>query len=98
MIPGYNCPRPTKAQYDDFMQKLVTGLHDAKIDGLSLIIHGSFCRGDYDIGRSDIDGILVFPDNVVIDKEHMRTASLILAEALHRNPVEFQVTVTDLTT
>jgi len=98
MILGYDTPRPKRENYADFEKKLVEGLRSLGIDGLSLLIYGSYVRGDFNPGRSDIDGLLIFPDNVVIVKEHFQQASLVLREAQRGNHIPFQVTVTDLRT
>ena len=98
MILGYNQERPKAENYRDFEQELVSGLTDLRIDGLSLMLYGSYVRGDFDAGRSDIDGVMIFPDHVVIDKKNLHNASLVLHQALRGNHVPFQVTVTDATT
>ena len=67
-------------------------------EGLSLMLYGSFVRGDWQAGRSDIDAVLIFPDDVVTDKKRFRDVSRIVSEALCRNPIPFQVTLTDLET
>lgn len=95
MLLGYNQPRPARENYLDFMRKLEKGINRADIAGLSLMIYGSFVRGEMDFGRSDIDGILIFDDDVVIDKEKLAVCSTIVAEALAQNHIPFQVTVTD---
>jgi len=98
MILGYNQPRPHKENYKDFQSKLVSGLKNLGINGLSLMFYGSFIRGDYNPGRSDIDAVLEFPDDVVIDKTNLRLCSKVLAEALEGNHIPFQVSVCDRTT
>ncbi len=96
MVLGYDEPRPTKGQYKDFLEKLIAGLEG--LEGLSLMLYGSYARGDWVPGRSDIDAVLVFPEDVVIDKKQLHVASKALAHALDGNPIPFQVTPTDLTT
>lgn len=98
MILGYNQPRPLKENYLDFQSKLVKGLKQLEIPELSLMIYGSFVRGDYDAGRSDIDGVLEFPDNVVIDKTNLDLCSRVLEDALSENHIPFQVSVCDRAT
>ncbi len=98
MLLGYNQPRPKEENYSDFMNKLVAGLKGLTIDGISLMIYGSYSRGEMDIGRSDIDGVMIFEEDVVIDKNHLTLCSKVLAEALRGNHVPFQVTVSDLRT
>jgi len=98
MILGYNQPRPQEENYLDFQSKLVGGMKGLNIDGLSLMFYGSFTRGDYNPGRSDIDAVLEFPDDVVIDKVNLSLCAKVLAEALEGNHIPFQVSVCDRTT
>lgn len=98
-IPGYNCERPTQENYDGFVTEFTRGLEDLKIEGLSLMLYGSYLRPqDFNPGRSDLDAVLVFPDNVVIDKINLHRASAVLSNALRNNLITFQVSVTDLAT
>lgn len=97
-ILGYNQKRPSEMNYKDFEQKLIEGLKDLDIKGLSLMIYGSFVRGDYNPGRSDIDAVMTFSDDVVIDKKNLGLVSKVLQQALKGNNIPFQVSVTDLST
>ncbi len=96
MVLGYNQPRPTAENYQDFMNKLVKGLEKLGDDGLSLMVYGSFVRRDYTAGRSDIDSVLTFPDDVVIPKEFIHEVSVVLYGALRGNNVPFQVCPLDV--
>jgi predicted nucleotidyltransferase len=98
MILGYNQPRRKEENYRDFQSKLVSGLKGLGIDGLSLMFYGSFVRGYYNPGRSDIDAVLEFPDDVVIDKANIGLCAKVLAESLEGNHIPFQVSVCDRTT
>jgi hypothetical protein len=98
MILGYNQARPKKQDYEEFEKKLVSGISGLNIDGLSLMLYGSYVRGDSDFGRSDIDAVLIFPDKYVINKENLHKASVVVHEALKGKNVPFQVTVTDIET
>lgn len=98
MILGYNEERPKEQNYQDLVEKLRTGLKNLGNQEISLMLYGSFVRGDYVPGRSDIDAVLVFPDKVIIEKKRLNAVSKILAEAQKGNNIPFQVTVTDLTT
>ena len=107
MVLGYDEKRPTKNQYEDFLGKLVDGLSDSWFDGLSLGVFGSFLRQDYVpgnhekgfvVGRSDIDALLIFPHDVVINKEIFLEAARIYDVAQRKNNIPFQVTVTDVST
>ncbi len=95
MIPGYNAPRPTKKNYDDFFNKLVDGLRLTDIRGLGLLVYGSVVRKEMNYGRSDIDAVLVFDDDTVINKRNLQECSTVLSWAMEGNNVPFQVTVTD---
>jgi len=99
MVLGYDQPRPTKENYEDFMTKLIQGLKGLGEDGLSLMIYGSYVREeDLMIGRSDIDAVLTFPYDVVIPKDFMHEVSVVLYEALRENNVPFQVCPLDVAT
>ena len=98
MLLGYNQPRPTEENYADFRDKLIAGIKDLDIPGLSLMIYGSYVRGDHDVGRSDVDAVMVFPDDVVIDKKNLAQVAIVLHQALKGNNIPFQVSVSDLTT
>lgn len=98
MILGYNQSRPIEKNYQDFESKLVDGLKGVDIGGLSLMFYGSYVRGDYNPGRSDIDAVLEFPDDVVINKKNLYMCSCVLAEALEGNHIPFQVSVCDRAT
>ncbi len=96
MVLGYNETRPAEKNYKDFIDKLRNGLFSLGQQGVSLMLYGSYVRGDYDPGRSDIDAVLIFPEDVVIDKSKLHQSSKVLANAQEGNNVPFQVTVTDL--
>lgn len=98
MLIGYNAPRPKEEDYDNFINSFTNGLKRSEIEGLSFMVYGSYVRGDANYGRSDIDGILVFDEDVVIDKINLGVCSKILMESQTGNHVPFQVTVSDLRT
>lgn len=98
MVLGYDEKRPTAEDYHNFERKITEGVKRLEIDGLSLMLYGSYIRGDFNPGRSDIDGVFIFPDDVVINKQNLHRASSVLHQALTGNPVPFQVTVNDITT
>jgi len=97
MIKGYYVPRPNRENYDNFLSKLILGL-EGLVDGLSLMFYGSFVRGELVYGRSDIDAVMIFPDDVVINKGDLAKVGTALYGALKGNNVPFQVTVADLST
>lgn len=98
MLIGYNCPRPTRENYDDFVSKLKEGLMGLNIKGLSLMVYGSYVRNDCDFGRSDIDGVLILSDNVVLNKANLASCSVVFSKALGGNNVPIQIGISDLTT
>src|SRR3989344_448128 len=98
MILGYNKSRPTEKNYKNFMDKFVGGLEELSINGLSLMIYGSYVRGDYNPGRSDIDAVMTFSDDVIINKQNLGQVARILNYALKDNNIPFQVSVNDLIT
>jgi len=98
MVLGWDEERPKERNYNDFVRNLISGLTELGQQGVSLMLYGSYVRGDTNIGRSDIDAILIFPDDVIIDKPRLNIASNALATALNGNNVPFQVTLADLTT
>jgi predicted nucleotidyltransferase len=95
---GYNAPRPKKEDYSALEKKIVPWLKAARIQGLSLTFFGSYLREDFLPGISDIDCILIFPDDVVINKKSLQKASIVLYNSLRRNSVPFQASAADLTT
>ena len=98
MVLGYDEKIPSAKNYKDFLEKLVAGLEKLGNKEISLMIYGSYVRGDYVPGRSDIDALLIFPDNVIIDKYVLGECSKILASAQTGKNVPFQVTPTELIT
>ena len=98
MVLGYNGKRPTEENYRQFERSFVDGLKNLAIDRLSLMLYGSYVRGDFNPGRSDIDAVLIFPGDVVIDKERLASVSHLLSDSLQHDFVPFQVTVSDLQT
>jgi len=104
MILGYNRPRPKKENYERFVDELMQRLQKLGDKGLSLMLYGSYVRGDYNPGRSDIDAVLTFPHDVVIDKDFMHEVSIAVHQSSKRKneisfPLElFQISPLDITT
>lgn len=96
-VLGYNQQRPKKEDYYRFIAHFVKDLSgfDSR---LTFMTYGSFVRGDFVPGRSDIDALLVFHEDVVIDKAFYAEISHILASALQENFIPFQVTPCDIST
>ena len=99
IVIGYNKPRPTEEDYTQFIEIIVDGLEPYVEKGVSLMAYGSFTRPqDFVPGRSDIDALLLTRDNVVTDKKLLRNVSKVLAYALEKHYVPFQISVSDIAT
>ncbi|MBT4446461.1 hypothetical protein HOA92_02975 [archaeon] len=99
MTFGYDEARPTKEQYDRFVENFSQRLEKSNINGLSLMIYGSYLRPkDFNPGRSDIDAVLIFPGGVEINKQDLSEVGKMLANVLEPQRIPFQVTTTDLKT
>jgi len=102
MVLGHDEQRPTEKNYLDFMERLVNGLENLGDNKLSLMLYGSYIRNDKDIGRSDIDSVLIFPNEVIIDKKSLCNVSKVLCESLqeknHMMRNLFQVAPLDIAT
>ncbi len=94
MVFGYDEPRPTKENYSKFLEDLISGLRPLA-EKSSLMIYGSYVRGDCNYGRSDIDGFVFLDDNVVIDKGHLKFVGEVFCDSLERNKVPIQFNVVD---
>jgi hypothetical protein len=99
MVWGYDGPRPVQRHYQKFLDELVDRLNLLGKQGLSLMLYGSYARGDAQYGRSDIDALIIFPQDIVIDKGMIRGVQHGIKDALlNSNPVlrdGFQVTPLD---
>lgn len=81
VIPGYTQSRATQENYDDFVDIFTKKIAEENI-GISLIGYGTYFNKPYTIGRSDIDMLIIFSDDVVINKDNFSKASNILANSL----------------
>ncbi|MDP3728902.1 MAG: hypothetical protein Q8R18_05645 [bacterium] len=95
MIPGYNAPRASAKQYEDFLEILVKGLSGLQDEDISFMIYGSYAGGRAQHGRSDIDACLLVPGEVVTNKSVLDAAALVVASAQRDNTIPFQVAVSD---
>ncbi|VVB80809.1 Uncharacterised protein [uncultured archaeon] len=96
-VLGYNQPRPKREDYNRFIELFVKGLSDFG-SRLTFMTYGSFVRGDFVPGRSDIDALLIFHEDVVIDKAFYAEISDILASILNKHFIPFQATPCDIAT
>ena len=98
MALGYDESRPKAENYSSFLEKFVSGLEKIGNKELSFMIYGSYVRGESDFGRSDIDALLIFPNDVVTDKEEMSKISELVAFAQRKNKIPLELTPVDLRT
>ena len=98
MILGYNTVRPKESDYQNFETKLTEEFSKLNIEGLSLMLYGSYVRGDYTAGRSDIDGILIFPNNIITNKNELLLCSNALESVMKIKYIPFQISVCDIGT
>lgn len=99
IVLGYNKPRPTEEDYVGFLETFLTGLEKHTEKGISFMVFGSLTRPeDFIPGVSDVDCFLVTRDDVVTDKELLRDVSDVLADALEKNYVERDFTLSDIAT
>ena len=98
MVLGYDKPRPKRENYDSFLERLIGGLEKLNNPEICLMIYGSYARPDFVPGRSDIDGVLIFPCDVIIGKSTMKYFSKTIAKAQMENNIPIQITPTDLRT
>lgn len=94
MIPGYNTPRPNVKQYRAFEERFIRILEATGIP-FSLLLYGSYARGSFIPGKSDIDGLLVLPGNVVTNKDHLSAAARAVFSAQKDNDIPLQLCVGD---
>ncbi len=98
MVFGYGQRRPEAKDYTEFVRKIQQRSQGLALQRVSLLLYGSFIRGDYIPGRSDIDSTLIFPQEGAINKEQLRDMGNIVAKTLREHPLPFEVTVTDIGT
>lgn len=96
MVIGYDEERPKAEEYALVEKRLKRRLRKSGIEGLSLMLYGSYARGDYTPGLSDMDGIMIFPDDVVLDKNIFYDTAGIVCGAMHGTNVRLDITPTDL--
>lgn len=97
---GFNLARPSKNQYFDFLRQIEKGFEDLRDENLSLMLYGSFIRGDYIPGQSDIDAVIVLPDEFVTNKIRVKEITKVLNESAKKTgfPVDelFQICPIDI--
>lgn len=81
MVWGFDEPRPMREQYDECISGLVRSLDGIGNRNISFFVFGSFLRNDFVVGRSDVDCMLCFPDDVVINKNELMHVARAYADA-----------------
>lgn len=95
---GYDEPWPKRKDYKLFLDKLIPRLESLGEKGLSVMVHGSFVTEQFIPGISDIDIVIIFPYDVVIDKRFMGEFSKVLHQTLSEHKIPFQPSPLDTTT
>ena len=95
-VPGYNFPRPKSEDYDKFLEEFSEELQSLK--GVGLMIYGSFGTENFVPGRSDLDAMLIFPDDVVIDKNVIEYVAAAIKKSMEGRNISFQISPQDATT
>ena len=96
---GFDCPIPSKEEYQELVNELVSRLEQENVfTNHSLLVYGSFLRGTHVPGISDIDGLFVFPDDVVIDKERFLLFTKIFSEVDQATTIRLQIKPYDMRT
>lgn len=87
----------TKEDYEVFAREFAEFLYDEHPE-VCFFVYGSFSRGDYVPGRSDIDGGLIFPEGVVLPSDEVRDIAKVMAIKLGKSRLKFQVNLMDMKT
>lgn len=100
MVLGFNERRPTKEEYKQVQNILVNGLKELDIRGLVYLVYGSYARGNprfnENLGDSDIDGILIFPDEYIINKDNFKRVKQVYQKATRDSTVPLKLSVMDM--
>jgi len=90
----YKKYRPSKKEYDGFIEYLVEEI-SKKQPKTCFYIYGSYARGDYTIGRSDIDGGIILDSDVITNKTKVMELAKIIKESLEQNRITPQINLLD---
>ncbi len=88
-------PRKAKNEdYDGLVRELVLGLSELEQE-ICFYLYGSYVRGDYRPGVSDIDGGIILEGNYVTNKQLVKKISRIFKEARKKYPIRLQFNLTE---
>lgn len=90
----YKKYRPSKEEYDGFIEHLVEEI-SKKQPKTCFYIYGSYARGDYTVGRSDIDGGIILDSDVITNKTKVMELAKIIKEGLEQNRITPQINLLD---
>ncbi len=96
MVLGYDEPRPKEKDYREFLERFTSFIRKVDHPDVSLMIYGSYVRGEHNPGRSDIDAVIITGDDVVTDKDKILDLGKALHQALSINRILFQITLADI--
>jgi len=85
MTLGYDEPRPSEEDYHKTLSRLKENLGPFAESGLSLMLFGSYVRGEAIYGESDIDTVLIFPHDTVTDKGYIKEVGRAFAQSIPRS-------------
>lgn len=86
----------SESNYNQFVNIFSRELSNIGNPDISLMIYGSFIRNKYTPGRSDIDGVLILPNEVITDKDMFLECSQAFKRAKIGNDIPLQISVSDL--
>jgi hypothetical protein len=94
MAIGYDEARPPARDYELFIKRAANGLKG--MEGVSFVTYGSFDRGTYTAGRSDIDSVIIFPKGVAVPKQLMHDVACIFDISLDGLNIPFKPAPLDI--
>ena len=90
-FPGFDVPRPMEKDYERVKETL-KGLN---ISGLSCFLYGSFARGTHIVGKSDIDGVFIFSDEFITNKQTFNHLGRFFADLKSKTNISLEFSVLD---
>jgi hypothetical protein len=96
MAIGYDLARPEAKDYNLVMRKLSNGRSNLGNNEVGLLVFGSYMRGTYTPGRSDIDAVIFLPGGVVIPKGLMHSIACEIDNALGETNVPLKPSPLDV--
>lgn len=83
-VTGYNLPLAKARDYNKFVRLFSEKIKNSQTD-ISLIGYGTYFDKTYDVGRSDVDMLVVFPNEFVINKFSLSLVSKSLSESINES-------------